>query len=68
MIKKPIIMIKHHHPFYAFKDHPILINIKEAFCSLGRDLEAERRDLRALGIDNLPVESLGRYLETGRKN
>ena len=34
---------------------------------LGRDFEAERRDLRALGIDNLPVESLRRYLDTGEK-
>jgi len=34
---------------------------------LGRDFEAERRDLRALGIDNLSVESLRRYLETGAK-
>ena len=34
---------------------------------LGRDFEAECRDLRALGIDNLPVESLFRYLETGGK-
>ena len=30
-------MIKHHHPFYAFKDHPILIRIREAFRSLNTD-------------------------------
>jgi opine dehydrogenase len=34
---------------------------------LGRDFETERRDLRALGIDNLTVKSLWRYLETGGK-
>lgn len=34
---------------------------------LGRDFEAERRDLAVLGIDALPVASLLRYLQTGAK-
>ncbi|MEW6333021.1 MAG: NAD/NADP octopine/nopaline dehydrogenase family protein, partial [Thermodesulfobacteriota bacterium] len=35
---------------------------------LGRDFEAGRRGLQALGIDRLTVESLFRYLDTGGRD